>query len=381
MEKARAIVDQLTFPPVNRATLPLELAVGKVCARDVVADRDVPPADLSAMDGYALRAEDAGRGLRVRGKVFPSGGDVSRLDRGEAAYVATGSALPEGADAVARVEAAKLEGGELRVLEEVFRWKDVRRAGEDVRRGELVLGAGTRVRTTHLGLLTVLGVEELEVYLPRIGVLSVGDELSPFYSPEAGKSRDALGRALVATLSGIGEVRYLGVVGDSVGEIGEAVSRSVRSLDLLITVGGSSVGERDLVKAAVSSVGEVLFEGVTVNVIKRGGLGEVGGRPVLMLPGQAVAAFATLAEHGYRLLSRMLGARLQRTETVELGTDVTVNHKMDTLYVFAVDDGVATPLRWGVGLYSVLAQADAYAVLRRGETYRRGERIVVRRLV
>jgi|ECHhosMinimDraft_1075155.scaffolds.fasta_scaffold04297_2 Molybdopterin biosynthesis enzyme len=384
LQEARNIIQGMEVKRPPHVKLPLQAALGKICASKVVAEIDLPPHNMSAMDGYAVRSEDVGKlRLKLKGKIFPSGGNIQAIQSGEVAYVATGAPLPAGADAVVRAEGAKLEGDILQVSEIVYTGKDVRTAGDDVRKADTVLDIGVQIRPTHLGVLTALNIDYVDVYMPRIAVVSIGDELLPFNSKEAveGKSRDAIGRVVVELLSQLGEVSYLGVVRDSIESISNVLMDSSKSFDLVITVGGSSIGEKDYVKAALSKVGTLLFEGVTVNIIKRGAVGLVNGTPILVLPGQAVAAAVTLAEHGRRILSRMMNSKLYRTETVSLAKDIKVEHKMDSLYLFSIEDGVATPLRWGAGLYSVLGEADGYAVLRRGELYRSGERIQVYRLV
>lgn len=381
LERARALIEeaQLAKPPVVR--LEVWKGLNMISAEDVRASRDVPSEDVAAMDGYAVRSEDVGvfGRLRISGKIFP-GDPRTVAGRGEAVYVSTGAVMPEGADAVVRIEASAVREGYLVPVERVWSGKDVVRTGDVVRKGEIVLRKGEIVTPYHVGLLIKAGVLEIPVYRPRISIIAVGDELDRFDAPDGRRIRDSVSPMIIG-LAGFAEKDYMGVVGDDVAEILAMVEEALSKSDLVITVGGTSVGEKDLVKPAVARIGDLLFEGVAVNVIKRCSVAVSGGKPIAILPGQCVAAAACFHEHVLHVISRMVGGELRVHEEAALGEDLLVDHRMDSLYLFKVRSGIAIPQRWGPGMCSELTKSNAMAVLAKERLYHKGERILVQRLM
>jgi len=382
LSRAREIIERVSLPSLKPVPTRIREAVGRISCSELRAGSDFPEADLSVMDGYAFKLDDLKRGkLRTWRKAFPWS-DSLKLEEGEAVYVTTGTKIPEGADTVARIEGSKVIDGFLQVSEEVFRWKDVEKRGEVIRRGEGILRRGEVIRPYHMGLLTALGVEEVQVCRAKVGVFGVGDELHPFDSPPAeGKRPDSVSPVLTSLLSRVFDVQYYGVIRDDEEEIIETVRRGVEENDMVLAIGGSSVGEKDLTKGALAKCGNLLFEGINVNVIKRGSVGIVKGKPVVILPGQIVAAVCTFHEHGLHILERMLGVELRRSDDLPLGSDLEVRHKMDSLYLVSIRGGRAYPLRWGVGLYKELTEAEGFTILKRGRKYVEGETIHVQYLL
>lgn len=356
-------------------------AVGRITGGRVRARRDEPPADLAAMDGYAVRFASHRAPLRFRlrpGRVgIRSGG--RRLAPGEAIAIATGATLPERADAVVRKERAWVGGGEIHVRRRIPRGADIHRQGGDVRRGSTLLVPGDPVRPYHAALLTTQGIRRVPVRIVRVVVQPIGDELVPADAPGPGRVVDSLS-PLIASLLPRMKVRLRPPVRDDGRRLARALRSAAKSADLVVTIGGTSVGERDLTKRTVASVGRLVFGGVRVNVLKRGGFGLLGRVPIVMLPGQVVAAVTTWHEHGARVLARLLGAAPPRTERVPLGRRLRNPHPMDAVYLLRMRGGRAEPARWGPRLYSQLLDADGYAIVPRGATWARGARIEVRSL-
>ncbi|MCX8196611.1 MAG: molybdopterin molybdotransferase MoeA, partial [Acidilobaceae archaeon] len=363
LRRARELIAllQLRPPPVEHVK-PYE-AGWRIAARSIVAHKDIPAVPLAAMDGYALRSSDlkAFPALKLKGEVKP-GDEPPALGEGEAYYVNMGAPLPAGADAVARVEATRVEGGLVKPLEPVRPGKDVIPKGEVVERGAVVIERGELVKPYKLPILSMLGVQELEVFKVRVGVLNVGDEVDRFDKPTGKPVIDSLSPMVMGLMRGL-EPKYLGVVGDREEEIAAAVEEGLREAEALITIGGASAGESDNVKRALSRVGEVLFPGVSVSVLKRGGVALVGGKPVVALPAQCVAAALVFHEHFLHILSRMVGRELREFAKARLAEDVEVRHRMDAAYLFKLEGERAYPLRWGTGLCGELAKADAFGVL------------------
>ncbi|BCS91716.1 molybdopterin molybdotransferase MoeA [Metallosphaera javensis (ex Sakai et al. 2022)] len=382
IDEARSLIENMSVSPVRRARLDPMSAVGKVLAEDVIALRDTPERDISAMDGFAFRFSDLQemKELRIVGKLFPSTRELPTLGRGEAYYITTGAPLPVGADTVARAEFTRVVGNTLTINGPVSRGKDVRQRGEDVKAGELLIPRGTYLTPYHLPILLQQRINEVEVLDISFCIFGNGDEIVPWGS-EGDGIPDSIGPAFMKLLERFGRTHYQGIARDNLDDVKKMISKCAGGFDFVLSIGGSSVGERDFVKRAISEMGKLLFEGVSTNVIKRGAVGIVSGKPILVLPGQIVSAVTTFHEHGLHILTRMTGMELREYVKCRLGSEVTVDHKMDSTYLVKLDGDRAFPLRWGVGLYSELGKASGFTILRRGTTYREGEEIVVQRFL
>lgn len=379
LDQAIEKIRNLKLEPIPILNLETYGASGRISAQDIVAVRDMPPYHRSAMDGYAVNTEDLRRRgkLRVVARDFPWSVQ-GELHEGEAHYITTGAPLPRGADAVIRVEASLVKEGYLSSREVPVPMKDVIPAGEDIKKGDQILKRGDIITPYHLGILTAQGFRTVPVFDLTMGIVAIGSELAPFDSPQEGKVTDSISPILMALLSGFGRIKYYGVVEDSLEAVREAIRESVGENYLTLTIGGTSMGEKDFTKKVISELGEVLFEGVSVNILKRGSVGVVRGRPVVILPGQVVSAVTALHEFGLEVLSTAIGGKIARDEMLPLGRTVDTSHRMDTVFlVERRDGGRVFPLRWGVGLYSELPKAVGYIKLKRG-VHPEGENVSVR---
>jgi molybdopterin molybdotransferase len=271
------------FHPLEPERVPILEALGRVLAEDVYADVDVPPHANSSMDGFAVRAADtagAGRQSPVRLRVIADlpAGYVSQVDvtPGTAIRIMTGAQIPPGADAVVRVEDTAAAGEPLpQPLPSQGRgeWVDVfttvpigeyvRPAGEDVRRGELVLRRGTLIRPQEVGMLATLGRKEvLAIRRPRVAILATGDEVVEVDAPLApGKIRNANSYSNAAQVIQYGGIPVmLGIARDQVQELTERIRAGLaQGVDLFLTSGGVSVGDFDVVKDVLAAEGEIHF--------------------------------------------------------------------------------------------------------------------------
>jgi molybdopterin molybdotransferase len=274
----------------------LDAALGRVLARDLVAMRDQPPAAVSAMDGYAVRAADTtdpGRVLRILGEIPAGRLPAMAVSAGEAVRIFTGGLLPDGADAILIQENAEPVAGGVRPLVAVAPGSFVRPRALDFAAGWIGLAAGRRLDPLALGLAAALGHAKLPVHRrPRVGLLATGDELRRPGAPLG--PADVVASSL-PMLGGLvrqwgGEPVDLGIATDDPDALATALDQAV-GLDLLVTSGGASVGAYDLVRGALDRRGlELDFWTVAMRPGKPLVFGRLGGTPVLGLPGNPVSA-------------------------------------------------------------------------------------------
>ena len=290
--------------------------VGRVLAEPVLAPSDLPPFSYSAMDGYALRAEGLDRSrpltLPVEGE-SRTGRRPAPLTPGAAARIFTGAEIPAGADAVVAQENVDARLGSITIEAPPRSGQHVRRAGEDIARGAVALRRGKRLGPADLALLSSLDLTEVAVARqPRVTVLATGDELRAAGSaPEPGKIPDSLSLPLAALASAAGaRARTAPFVGDEPAATREAIARALDGTDLLVTIGGVSVGDHDLVRPALEASGVTLdFWKVAIKPGKPLALGvhAPSGALVLALPGNPVSAIVTFTLFGVPLLRALQG--------------------------------------------------------------------------
>jgi molybdenum cofactor synthesis domain-containing protein len=313
-------------PPKAPGLIDLDGALGLVLAEAVTAAEDVPPFANTAMDGYAVRAADTA-GARAGQPVpltvigtLPAGQAPSiPVGTGEALRIMTGAPFPEGADAVAIVENTRTEGDRVWVGAPAVAGEHVRRAGEDVAAGQEVFAAGTVLGPGHLGVLCSVGREKVPVVpAPVVGVLSTGDELIEGGGALLpGQIRDSNRRTLMALLrrDGFGVVD-LGIAPDNEDEIEGRLRQGVARCDAVLTSGGVSMGDFDLVKVVLDRIGKMHWMQVAIRPAKPFAFGLVGDTPVFGLPGNPVSSmvsYEVLARPGLRRLAGRLESQLSRT--------------------------------------------------------------------
>ena len=297
--------------PLPAVRVPLEDAAGRVLSEPVLARADLPSADLSLMDGYAVRAADgaAGAVLRVAFEVAAGATSPRALAPGECARIFTGAPLPDGADAVVMQERAVREGAHARFHEGAHPGQHVRRRGEELRGGAVALGAGTLLGPAELSLAASCGLAHVSVHAaPRCALLATGDELLPPGSAaEPGKLVESNTFALAAMARAAGaEPVTLGIVRDDLKAIAHRLETRA---DVVVSSGGASVGDYDFAQAALERAGgKVVFHQVAIRPGKPTLLGELpGGRLYFGLPGNPAAAMLTFELFVRPALRRLLG--------------------------------------------------------------------------
>jgi len=317
--------------PLEPEDVPLDEAANRVLAEDVRAEGPLPPFDSSAMDGFAVRSTELGGEppfeLMIRGEARAGGLPVV-LTPGTAARIFTGAELPSGADAVVIQENTTFTSDRVTIHTRAEPFENVRRAGEDLAAGAVALARGTRLGAFHLGLLAALDRAHVAVYRrPRLALLSTGDELRPPGSPRRqGTIPDSNSVAIRALAAQAGAQPVGGEhVPDEIGAAANVIAALARGADVLVTLGGASVGDHDIVRAALTRAGAtVSFWKVALKPGKPFTFGHLGGTLVLGLPGNPVSAQVTFALFGMPLLRALQGERdpLPPLETVVLDTAV-----------------------------------------------------------
>jgi len=389
LEEARAIIERTIVPIARTERVRVLDASGRVLARDVAADADVPPFSRAAMDGYAVRAADTANAsrqspiaLRCIEQTFT--GQVPRhsIGPGQCIEVATGAPLPSGADAVVMVEETAGDGGTLqgapydtergesneigliRVFAAVQPQQNVGRQGADISRGQTVLHAGSFLNASRAGALSALGLTDVEVYAkPRVAILSTGDEIVDPGTPlAAGQIYDINKVTLSAVVSEHGgvPVTYRTAM-DTLEDVSRAVDDCLAE-DLLVFSGGSSVGRRDLIIDVIAEKGEVLFHGIAVKPGKPTAFGLVGGKPFFGMPGYPTSCLSNayiLLAPALRRIARLPGQPV-RSLRMPLGARITSVTDRHQFYSVRIADGQAMPAFKASGDITSMSQADGY---------------------
>jgi molybdopterin molybdotransferase len=295
--------------PLGAEAVILAEALGRVLAADVVAGRDQPPFAASAMDGWAVRAADRAGARRIVAESAAGRGWAGEMSPGEAVRIFTGAALPRGADAVVIQEEARREGDDV-IVPAAPALQFVREAGRDFRAGERLLERGLRLDPWRLALAAAAGRATLEVISrPRVAILSTGEEIAPPGArPGEFQIFDSAATAMAALVSTWGGApALLTSVGDDAAAIAGAASEAV--CDMLVTLGGASVGDHDLVKPALRSIGlDMRVESVAVRPGKPTWFGVLpDGRRVVGLPGNPASAMVCAELFLRPLLRALLG--------------------------------------------------------------------------
>lgn len=297
--------------------VPLDQAQGLSLASDVVAPHPVPSFANSAMDGYAVRVSDVADPpveLRIS-EDLPAGTVASgSVVAGQVIKIMTGAPIPEGAEAVVKVEDTEpLADRRVRILSSVAMGAAVRPAGGDLVEGQLVLPTGARLGPVHLGVLATIGVARPRVRRrAKVAVLSTGDELFPVdcRALPPGGIRDSNRPLLKGLLAELGvEIIDMGIIGDQEPQLRAALLEASEEADVTVTSGGVSMGEYDLVKQVLSSLGDIELWKVAMQPAKPFAFGHINGTPLFGLPGNPVSALVAYEQFVRPSLLKMMGSR------------------------------------------------------------------------
>jgi molybdopterin molybdotransferase len=355
--------------PLADETVSVADAAGRFLAADLWAKLAQPPGDVSAMDGYALRFAELPGPFKLVGESAAGRPFGGRLLPGEVVRIFTGALVPDGADTVAVQEDAVVSGGTVAFPDSgpPRCGAHVRRVGQDFARGALVARAGELLSAPRIGLLAAAGHRSVPVHRrPRLALLSTGDELVPAGdTPRPGQIMSSNGPMLAALLGPSADVTDLGIVADRRDALADAIARGAGH-DLLVTIGGASVGDHDLVKPALEAAGASLdFWRIALQPGKPLMAGRLGPSVVVGLPGNPVSAFVCARLFLVPLLRRMAGnpAPMDHYAEARTAVDLPANGVRRQFLRAIVADGVVTPApAQDSSLLSVLARANALLV-------------------
>ena len=372
LDAARAILDATGAPITTVETIMLSEANGRVLASDILAESDVPPFSRAGMDGYAVRAGDtrgasrsAPRMLTKVGTLYTGHVSPLKVGEGECIEISTGAPMPSGADAVVMVEETDSDDSDVvRIFVEAQPQQNVGLQGADIQTGQLVVAAGELVNSSRIGALAAVGRVSVDVYdRPRVAILSTGNEvIDPGQPLKPGQIYDINRFTLAAVVSDNGGLPIVyPPAPDTLDALTEALDELV-NCEIVVFSGGSSVGERDLIRDAVAARGKMLFHGVAVKPGKPTGLGVVNGKPVFALPGYPTSCLSNAHMLLVPMLRRMarLGPKITKTLMMPLAVRVTSAVGRHQFYTVRVEKGVAVPAFKASGDITSMSRADGY---------------------
>lgn len=396
-EALKTVLDSIRSPLGNESVGILE-SLGRVFAEDIHSDSDIPAFDYSAMDGFAIRSSDcisattaSGIRLKISGE-FRAGGDASsKVGKGEAVKIMTGAPIPEGADAVVMVENTKEAGGFVEVFEQVQKGDNIRLAGEDIRKGDLVLERGSLIGPAHIGMLASMGIAIVSVAKrPKVAILTTGDEvISIEEKMEPGKIRNSNAYSLFTqVIANCGMPANKGVAKDNKESLSKAL-KSCLECDIIVTSGGVSMGEYDYVKEVMNELGmEEKFWKVAMRPGKPNLFGTIQGKPFFGLPGNPVSTMIGFEVFVRPTIMKMLGRKGgDRIEVEALLEEDVKTKKGLTFFVRAQtrweNGGYVTKTtgEQGSGMLSSMVKANSLIIVPEDvDTVKKGSKVKVRLL-
>lgn len=365
--------------PTQSERQPVATANGRVLAESIIADLDVPPAANSAMDGYALRAQDGNQLLAISQRIV-AGMAPLPLATGTVARIFTGGEIPEGADAVVMQENTRLDGVTLEILKTPSPGDNIRPKGQDIAAKSVVLTKGTRLGVVELGLLASQGLSDVLVYRSlRVALVNSGSELiEPGEPLQPGQIYNSNGAFLAALLQQMGCKLSRFKLADSLKATRQLLAELAQTQDVILTTGGVSAGEEDHIKTAVAALGQVELWKVAMKPGKPFMFGRIGGTPILGLPGNPVSAFVTFLIFAKPFIERMQGSQGQMPLPYALpllGERVHGGARAELLRVQRSAEGLLPFDNSSSGVLRSLAWAHGLALIPAGGQVRPGDRV------
>lgn len=377
-------------------TIQLTSSLGRVLAEDIHAGSDIPAFDNSAMDGYALRSHDSSGACKDKPITLEVIEDLragyishSKVKKGQAVRIMTGAPMPEGSDSVVMVEETKRHKNSVEIFREIRKLENVRKAGEDIKQGELVLHRGTLLKSAHIGILAALGMPKVNVARrARIAILATGDEVVDVDEKlEPGKLRSSNTYTLYSQALNCGAIpKNLGIAKDKPHELEKKIRQGL-DCDLILTSGGVSVGDYDLVKFILAKMGtNIKFWQVAMRPGKPLVFGSIKGIPIFGLPGNPVSSMVSFEVFVRPLLLKMSGQATDERKDLDAVLEEDIKKKRGLRYFLRArtrwEDGIyltTTTGPQGSAILKSMAQANSLIILPEEEEFiEKGTRVTVR---
>ncbi len=301
----------------------LNESFGLVLAKDYRSKVDIPSFDNSAMDGYAVRCEDiidVPCKLEVLGKLGAGEVYQKKLKKGYAVRIMTGAFIPPCANAVVMQENTTVRGKYVFILKKPNIGENIRKIGEDIKKGTIVLKKRDLIRSAEIGILASIGISEVYVYKrPVVGLVSTGNEIVPIdKKPKMGEIRNSNLPVLFSLTKDVGAIPIdFGIIKDELLLLKNKLSEFIDKVDLLITTGGVSVGDYDLLKQVVDSLGRVIFWKVNIKPGKPVLFGKINKKPIFCLPGNPVSVMITFNQFVSDAISLLMGKSIEKKRYVK----------------------------------------------------------------
>lgn len=355
--------------PTQTEIVPIENAIHRVLCETITATYSLPSFDNSAMDGYAVRSDDAGKTLTQSCVIFAGNGDDIRLVEDQCIRIMTGAKIPQGCEAIVPIEEVTVNGDQITLPSFIKPSQHIRLKGEDIQAGMELLGEGTMLHAHHISLLASQGITHIKVYRrPRVALFSSGNELKMHYETLGSNQLYNTNTPTFAARSKeLGcDVIFTGTAEDSLASIQEHIRRALNA-DLIITSGGVSVGDADFTKAAFASLGfEGAFESVDIKPGKPTTFGRIGETLILNLPGNPLAAALCFELFGQSAILSLSGRSDKYLSTITTQIDQPFKMKKGrrSLIPGWFDGASFNPSeKFGPGMVLPLSRANAFMMV------------------
>jgi molybdenum cofactor synthesis domain-containing protein len=395
LEAQKQLLDAVRSNVMPSEMVLLEEALGRVLAKDVFSDVNIPDHDKTFIDGYAINAQDTTDAstakpavFKVMGKLFPSDYPTTvEIAHGETVYVACGAPIPKGANATIKVEQTRLEDDKIGVLRELKPGEGLIPLGDDVKKGSLVFKKGQVLRPQDIGLLASIGALEAEVVKkPRIAIISGGDELIKQCTKNPKKIANNYALVVGGLASELGaQPKLLGIMPDALESVQAKIGEALADSDIVVTIGGSSVGVKDYVPDAINALGKpgVVVQGILLRPGAVSGFGVVGGKPVVMLPGHigsCIAGFFLFVAPLISLYSSKIANGILPQLSAKLDEAFETGPQFQFLLVDVKrveDKFVVVPVEGGSSALTTIVKSNGYCIIPPHTKLVKGSRIDV----
>lgn len=347
----------------------------RVLAEDIMAFHDSPPFDKSAMDGFALIAENtfgasnsAPKQLKIIDAIGAGDFSSKKVGENEAIVIATGAPIPEGANAVLMKEYTTTDGDGLTIYSQVTPGENVSPKSEDIEKGQKILDKNTFIRYQELGLIASAGYDTVKVFKkPRVKIIITGNELVEPTKEEIDKAKiiNSNQFTIKAMVEDSGAICDIGHAGDSFDEVRDAVLEASKEYDVIMTTGGTAISKGDVVLDVVDDLGEILFHGVAIRPGKPAGAGIVNGKMIFTLSGQPVAAMSQFDMFARKYLFEMQGRSfdfhiVKRTSQLKIPSQLG---RTDFIRAVSDDEYAKHVLNRGSGIIRSMVEANSYIII------------------